>query len=342
MALSFYFNLAGRTEVSEKNSLEQSTAIHRESNEQDQFLTEQGSDAIFLVDADGRIFKVNKKAEDLLGYTMKELLRMRYTQLHPQEGLEYAINSFQQMVADNRAYAKDVIMQRKDGKEIPVDITATLIDHDGRKIIRGSIRDVTERKKCEDELREAKGMLEQQVQERTAELIMKNRQLEADMEERKTYEQRLQTKRRKLEQDAKQLTQLNAALKVLLKQRDTDKREVEEKILLNVKELVLPHLEKMKKRNLDQKSLSDLKIMEANLNNIISSFTHKLLSKFIVLTPKEIQIANMIREGRATKEIAEIMSVSLSAIKLHRYHIRNKLGLIDQKVNLRSYLFSLQ
>jgi DNA-binding NarL/FixJ family response regulator len=239
-------------------------------------------------------------------------------------------------------YAKDVIMQRKDGKLIPVDITATLIDYDGRKIIRGAIRDVIERKRCEDELREAKGMLEQQVQERTAELIMKNRQLEADVEERKIYEQRLQKKRHKLEQDAKQLTQLNAALKVLLKQRDTDKKEMEEKILLNVKELILPHLEKLKKRHLDQKSLSDLKIMESNLNNIISSFTHKLLSKFIVLTPREIQIANMIKEGRVTKEMAEIMSVSLSAIKLHRYHIRNKLGLIDQKVNLRSYLSSLQ
>jgi DNA-binding NarL/FixJ family response regulator len=246
------------------------------------------------------------------------------------------------MVADNKVYAKDVIMLRKDGGVIPVDITATLIDYDGRKIIRGSMRDVTERKRCEEKLREAKEMLEQQVQERTTELLIKNRQLEADIEERKIYERRLKTKRRKLELKAKQLTQLNAALKVLLKQRDTDKREVEEKILLNVKELVLPHLEKLKKRNLDQKSLSDLKIMEANLNNIVSPFTHKLLSKFIVLTPREIQIANMIREGRATKEIAEIMSVSLSAIKLHRYHIRNKLGLIDQKVNLQSYLSSLQ
>lgn len=328
--------------ASEKNSLEQSTSIHRESDKQDQFLTAQGSDAILLVDVDGRIFKVNRKAEELLGYTMEELVRMYYTQLHTKEGLDYAVKSFQQMVADNKVYAKDVIMLRKDGGVIPVDITATLIDYDGRKIIRGSMRDVTERKRCEEKLREAKEMLEQQVQERTTELLIKNRQLEADIEERKIYERRLKTKRRKLDLKAKQLTQLNAALKVILKQRDTDKREVEEKILLNVKELVLPHLEKLKKRNLDQKSLSDLKIMEANLNNIVSPFTHKLLSKFIVLTPREIQIANMIREGRATKEIAEIMSVSLSAIKLHRYHIRNKLGLIDQKVNLQSYLSSLQ
>lgn len=81
--------------------------------------------------------------------------------------------------------------------------------------------------------------------------------------------------------------------------------------------------------------------MESNLNNIISPFTHQLSSKFIGLTHKEIQIANMIREGKGTKEVAEIMSVSLSAIKLHRYHIRNKLSLVDQKVNLRSYLSSL-
>jgi PAS domain S-box-containing protein len=203
-------------------------------------------------------------------------------------------------------------------------------------------REITERKKYEYGLTAAKESLKQQVQERTAELIMKNRQLEEEVGERKIYEQRLKTKGRKLELKSEQLTQLNATLKILLKQRDVDKREVEEKIILNVKELIIPYLETLKTRKLDQQSLSDLKIIESNLNNIISPFTHNLSSKFIGLTHKEIQVANMLREGKGTKEIAKIMSVSISAIKLHRYHIRNKLGLIDQKVNLRSYLSSLQ
>ena len=320
----------------------QFSEIQRDSIEEHQFLTDQASDAIFLADVNGNIIKVNRKAEELLGYTKEELARMHYTQLHPQEGLDHAVSSFERLLSIDNGYAKDVMMLKKGGEVIPVDMTATVIEHFEQKIIRASARDVTERKKCEDELKAAKESLEQQVQERTAELMVKNRQLEAAMEERKAYEERLKKKRRKLEMKAKQLMQLNAALKVLLKQRDADKREIEEKIMMNVKELVIPQLEKLKRHKSDQKSLIDLNIIESNLNNIISPFTHILSSKFLGLTHKEIQIANMIKDGKDTKEIAELMHVSLSAIKLHRYHIRKKLCLIDQKINLRSYLSSLQ
>lgn len=321
----------------------QLSETHRDSVEEYQFLTEQASDAIFLTDVKGRIIKVNRKAEDLLGYTKEELVRMHYTQLHPQGGLDHAVIFFEQLLSNDSVYAKDVMMLKKDGDVIPVDITANVVlEHSGQRIIRGSVRDITERKKCEDELKAAKEILEQQVQERTAELLVKNQKLEAAMEEQKVYEVRLKTKRRKLAMKAKQLIQLNSALKVLLKQRDADKKELEEKVTLNIKELVIPHLEKLKLRKLDQKSQLDLKIVESNLINIISPFAHKLSSKFLGLTHKEIQIANMIKEGKDTKEIAEFMNVSQSAIKLHRYHLRKKLCLIDQKVNLRSYLSSLR
>jgi PAS domain S-box-containing protein len=308
--------------------------------EETPFMTDLASDAIFLGDAKGNIIRVNRKAEELLGFTKEQLVRMHYTRLVPQEGLDFAVSSFNHLLIEGNVYAKDVMIRKGDGV-IPVDIIATVIEHFGEKIIRASVRDITERKKYEDELKKAKEMLEQQVQERTADLMLKNKQLEAAMEEQKVYEKRLKTKRRKLETKAKQLTELNAALKVLVKQRDADRRETEEKILMNVKELVIPHLEKLKIRKLDEKSQVELNIIEANLNDIISPFTHKLSSKFLSLTHREIQIATMIKEGKDTKEIAEIMNVSQSAVKLHRYHIRKKLNLIDQKVNLRSYLSSL-
>lgn len=325
-----------------KPCLTQSSKTHRDSVEEYQFLTDQASDAIFLADVKGKIIRVNRKAEELLGYTREELVRMHYTQLHPQEGLDHAVSSFELLLSKDNVYAKDVMMLKKGGGVVPVDITATVIEHSGQKIVRASARDVTERKKCEDELTEAKENLEQQVRERTAELMVKNRQLEAAIGESKVHEEKLKTQRRKLEMKAKQLMQLNAALKVLLKQRDADKREIEEKVTLNIKELVIPYLEKLKLRRLDHKSQLDLNMIESNLINIISPFTHTLSSKFLGLTHKEIQIAGMIKEGKDTKEIAEFMHVSQSAIKLHRYHIRKKLDLIDQKINLRSYLSSLQ
>jgi len=76
------------------------------------------------------------------------------------------------------------------------------------------------------------------------------------------------------------------------------------------------------------------------LQNIISPFTHKLATKYLNLTNREIQVANLIKEGKTTKEIVEILNVSASAISVHRFHIRKKLGLKKMQ-NLCSYLSSL-
>jgi len=84
-----------------------------------------------------------------------------------------------------------------------------------------------------------------------------------------------------------------------------------------------------------------LDILEAILKNIISPFSNRLSSKYADLTPTEIKIANLIREGKTTKEIARFQGSSVSAINLHRFHIRSKLGLIGKPTNLQSYLSSL-
>jgi DNA-binding CsgD family transcriptional regulator len=130
-------------------------------------------------------------------------------------------------------------------------------------------------------------------------------------------------------------------LKVLLKQRDEDRQELEGKVLSNVKHLINPTLTTLKKRKLDPDSKTYLDILEQNLKNIISPFSHTLSSKYQNLTPAEIRVANMIRSEKTTKEMAEFMGVSESAINHHRYHIRSKLGILSQKINLRSHLLSL-
>ncbi|MBW2174701.1 MAG: PAS domain S-box protein [Deltaproteobacteria bacterium] len=192
--------------------------------------------------------------------------------------------------------------KKKDGTIFPVEISTSYITLKDRNLLCGVIRDITDRMRMEETL--------------------------------KSRQDALKSK-------AKELSAVNKALRVLMKQRNEDRKELEEKILSNVKKVVLPYIDKLKKSGLDTKSMSYLRILEANLNNIVSPFVHKLFSKYSALTPKEIQVAQLIREGKNTREMAELLSSSKRTIESHRQSIRNKLGIKDTKANLRTYLFSM-
>ena len=138
------------------------------------------------------------------------------------------------------------------------------------------------------------------------------------------------------------LEETNTALRVLLKRREEDKVELEEKVLSNVKDLVLPYLERLQKTSLDANQISCLGILESNLNDIVSPFSYRLSSKYLRLTPTEIRVANLIKEGRTTKEIAEFLNLSDKTIQTHRDNIRKKMGIKHKKTNLRTYLSTLK
>jgi len=162
-----------------------------------------------------------------------------------------------------------------------------------------------------------------------------------DITERKKSEETLQKREAALEVKSRHLEEANTALKVLLRQRDDHKAEIEQRVLSNLKELILPHIETLKQCGLGSRQAGCVDILESNLKELISPFSQKLSAEHLSLTPKEIQVANLVKEGKTTKEIAELLSVSTNAIVFHRYHIRKNLGLKNQKVNLRSYLSSL-
>ncbi len=162
-----------------------------------------------------------------------------------------------------------------------------------------------------------------------------------DITLRKRAEDELKKRERELEVKTRNLEEVNIALKVLLKRREEDKTELEEKVLSNVRELVDPYVEKLRKTSLSIDQAACVNIIETSLNDIVSPFLHNLRSKYLNLTPREIQIANLIREGKTTKEIGKLLNSSQGAIDFHRNNIRNKLGLKNKSANLRSYLLSL-
>ena len=173
------------------------------------------------------------------------------------------------------------------------------------------VRDITARKQAEEELERYRLSLEEMVKERTAELEIKNVTLQ----------------------------ELNTTLKVLLKQREEDKQDMEERFVMNVHSLVLPFVEQMKKGRLDVGQQPRLEIVETHLRDITMPLL-KNIRKFN-LTPKELKVAALVRNGKSTKEIAEILAVAAGSIDVHRNNIRKKLGLNSRRTNLQSYLETL-
>jgi len=127
----------------------------------------------------------------------------------------------------------------------------------------------------------------------------------------------------------------------LLKKRESDQSALEEQVLLNVNQLIVPYLKKLKKCRTSSLQKAYLNVLETNLNEIISPFYRTLSSNYAHLTPKEIQVADLVKNGKTTKEISELMNSSTRAVEFHRINIRKKLGLANQKTNLGSYLLTL-
>jgi len=191
---------------------------------------------------------------------------------------------------------------KKDGTKFPMGVRIKLTSYNGHKVRMAVIRDLTEQKQAEEVLKE-----------RTRELEMKTENLE----------------------------EINIAMRVLLKKRQEDKTEIEDNVLTNVKELITPFFKKIKKTKLDDQQKTFFSIIESNLNEIISPFTRKMSLKYLNLTPTEIRIANLIRHGTPSKEIAELLNLSPRTVETHRKNIRRKIGLEGKRANLRSHLLSL-
>jgi PAS domain S-box-containing protein len=166
-------------------------------------------------------------------------------------------------------------------------------------------------------------------------------EISRDTTEHKQAELALIERGKELENKTHELEEVNAALRVLLKHRNEDQQDFEEKIVANVKKLVLPYVEKLKNSRPNDWQMVYLNIIKSNLEDIIAPFLHQLSSKYSDLTPNEIQVAEFVKEGKTTKEIAELLNSSTGAINFHRNNLRKKLGLRNTKTNLRSFLLSL-
>jgi len=246
---------------------------------------------------------VNPAFESITGFTNEEALAMQFWDIvHPDMQALVKERGLARQQGQTVPTHYEVKAIVKDGREIWFDMAASSINYGGQTATLAMAYDITESKQAKDSL------------------LLRERELE---------------------DKASDLEDMNAALRVLLNKRDGDKVEVEEKIQLNVKELIEPYLDNLKETPLTARQTTLLDIIATNLAEIVSPFARDFAAIKYKFTPQEVKIAGLIRQGKKTKEIAEIMSLSIRTIEFHRTKIREKIGLQSQKDSLQTHLLAL-
>jgi len=298
-------------EITERKKTEKALMESKESYRR---LLETMSDGFGIQDKKGTITYANNKFAQMLGYKPENLIGKSVTDLLDDRNKKILKKQISKR-KKGEVSPYEIEWNSKDGKNIPTIMSPQAI-FDEKGQFKGSfsvITDISMLKQVEEELRKTHDELENRVAERTRELEVQKSNLE----------------------------ETNIALQVLLEKRQEDKKEVEDNVLTNVKEMIAPYFEKFRKTKLDDQQKAVLNIVESNLNEIISPFSRKMSLKYLNLTPTEIHVANLIRYGSDSKEIADIMSLSPRTIYNHRKNIRKKFGLENKKTNLRSHLLSI-
>ncbi|MGD8337077.1 MAG: PAS domain S-box protein [Desulfobacterales bacterium] len=318
-------------------------AILRHSEQLYRSLLESSPDPVVVYDIEGRATHVNPAFERTFGFAREELLG-RQIEFVPEENLPETRAAIESMLSGNTIQLFETKRLTKTGRVLDVQISSRLYnDRDGRPA--GNIvilRDISAAKRVEEELRQYHDQLEELVAGRTAELAKTNARLAQEVEDRKRVEKKLRKREVELKAQSHHLAEVNTALKVLLKQREYDKKELADNVLSNVKALIGPYLERLQKSRLSTDQLTLINILESNLNNIISPFISRFSARNINLTPTEIRVANLVKEGKTNKEIAALLCLSKNTILFHRYNIRKKLGIKNKKINLQAHLLSFE
>jgi PAS domain S-box-containing protein len=293
-------------------------------------------DPFFVKDEDRRWVMVNQKMCEFLGRPGNEVIGKYDHDLFSRERTDLLKERDELVLHSGKTIiAEDLVSWKGQETYISIKKSLYLDRHANKKYITGIIRDITPHKRLEQDMRNSHQNLEKRIAERTAELSLANEKLRLEIEVRKQTEAVLRS--REIE-----LGEMNTTLRVLLNQRDEYKIDMEEKIISNIKNSTHPYLEKLKASGLNEDQAAFLIKLEAELKNITPPPVKDLSPRYLGLTPAEMQVTSLIREGKSSKEIADHLNISLNTVLTHRYNIRRKAGLRKAKVNLRSFIQSME
>lgn len=162
-----------------------------------------------------------------------------------------------------------------------------------------------------------------------------------DVSNLRKIENQLDETNRALQEQSSRLSEMNSALKVLLNQREEERKELESRVWHNIKKMIQPHLNNLRMTSLTNTQQAHLDVVFDRLDEIASGIGERLGYGVYSLSGREMEVAGHIIAGRSNKDIAEILNISVHSIESHRFSIRKKLGILGKRSNLRSHLLSL-
>ena len=274
----------------------------RESEAKFRDLAEQSPNMIFI-NFRGRVVYANKSCENLMGYSRDEFYGdgFDFMALIADEDKEKIRHNLAQHMQGREVPVYDYRLVTRDGRKIESVIATKLISYEGEKAILGIVTDVSE-------FREA--------------------------------QRRLEAAARELSEQKAALEQKNVALKEILAQIEAEKLLMRRRVATDLDKNVMPIVHGLK-RGAGAADGRKLKVLEQALRDMTEDIGPQAIHGVSSLTPKEVEVSNLIRGGMSTKEIADFLHVSPRTVETHRNNIRRKLGLSKKGTNLTTYLRSL-
>jgi DNA-binding CsgD family transcriptional regulator len=288
-------------------------------------------DAILVVDEQWRIISYNQRFVDFWSipvHVLKERddRKSIQTVLQKLENPEQFLEKVEYLMAHPEEKSSD-ILKLKDGR-IFDRYSAPIVDiKEGNNGRVWFFRDITEITSVKEQLSDQNINLEKIVQKRTEELELLNEKLVAREQE--------------VSIQKKQLTVMNENLRTMLHVLEEEKQSIKKRLSSNISEALLPLLDLLSVTSLTDQQLNLVETLENTLEDLCSSMNFNLVNHKDSFTPTEIRVANFIKTGKTTKEIADILHASPRTVEGHRTSIRKKLGL-NRRQNLQTKLLTLQ
>jgi two-component system sensor histidine kinase UhpB len=255
----------------------------------------------YIKDEQGRILYINEYIEKVYNWKIKEVLGKTDLDLWPPEVASKMREGDQQAIL-KRKVVESINEVERDGETITYLSYKFPIIRKGFPILLGAISiDITERKRAEDLLKQT-------------------------------------TEQLKIEREA--LERKNVALREVLNQIETEKNTIKQQIVTNVEQAIIPTLMRMKEASPTSQT-RNFDLLEKELREIVSPFLDTLKNKYTKLSPRELEVCRLIKNGMTSKEIAEVLRVSPLTVHKYRELIRKKLDLVNNETNLQTYLQSI-